>query len=251
MLPDGMGWWEAFLLSGQAWRQYQGWGFALGGPWHLVCLVLCGALIIYLVKKYVHMSVGGTSRRRMLLVMGIMPQVSLGLTQYLTMTQGLYGPVSPPLYLCNFSEIFVLADVVYPNMLCDECSFALGFVGGVCALTFPGWIQCPIWSLPSIASFFEHSLLVAFPMVRIASKEFTPDIRHAWMPMVVGASYLLAIMPYNLRFHSNFGFVPDPMGAEPLEYFYQAIGNPGYTIGVFAFGVVVVLSEYIPFVIKR
>lgn len=62
--------------------------------------------------------------------------------------------------------------------------------------------------------------------------------------MVGGGAHMLAVIPYNLRFDSNFDFVPDPLGTEPLETVFRTCSNPVYTLLVFVAGCALVLGEY-------
>ena len=244
MFPNGMTWWEAFLLTGQPWWNWPGWGFRLFGAQHLLWLALCAILITLLVKRYAKMPKGDPRRRRMLLVVGIFPQCSLALTNFLCASQGLYDSTRLPLYLCNVCELLILIDTLHPNSFCGECAFALSIVCGAVALLFPGWHQCPAWNIMSVTGFAEHSCLVAFPLMRLASGEVKPRWQRIWMPLVTVVAYGCAIIPYNLAFGSNFGFIPDPMGTQPLEGIYQLLGNPLYTLLVFLCACAGIAGEY-------
>ena len=235
-MPDGMSVWEAFWLSGQLWWRYPGSGFALFSPAHLAAVACCAALIAALVRH--------AKRPGLMRAVAVVPLCSLALTNILTAAQGVYDPTRAPLYLCNLCELIVLIDCLHPNALCGECSFALGLLGGVSAILFPGWSQCPIWTLPSVTGFLEHSCLVAYPLMRIRTGALQPAPRRAWMPMVVGGAHMLTVIPYNLRFGSNFDFVPDPLGTEPLETVFRTCSNPVYTLLVFVAGCALVLCEY-------
>ena len=236
-MPDGMSVVEAFFLSGQLWWRYPGSGFALWSPEHLAALALCVVLIAALVAR--------ADRPGLVRAVAVVPLCSLALTNALTAAQGAYDPTRLPLYLCNLCELIVLVDCLHPNALCDECSFALAMLGGVSAILFPGWPQCPIWSLPSVTGFLEHSCLVAYPLMRMRTGALVPRRRRAWMPMAVGGAHMLAVIPYNLRYGSNFDFVPDPMGTEPLASAFRSLGNPGYTLLVFTMGCAIVWVEYL------
>lgn len=235
-MPDEMSFTEAFFLAGQLWWRYPGYGFALFSPAHLVALACCVALVALLVR---HADRPGLAR-----TVAVIPLCSLALTQVLIAAQGVYDPTRVPFYICNLCELLILIDCLHPNALCDQCSFALAMLGGISAILFPGWPQCPIWSLPSVTGFLEHSCLIAYPLMRIRAGALRPQLRRAWMPMLVGGAHMLAVIPYNLRFGSNFDFVPLPHGTEPLEAFYQALGNPAYTLLVFAAGCAIVVGEY-------
>ena len=249
MFPNNMTWWEAFLLTGQPWWQWSGWGFELFGPEHVCWLIICAALMTYIIRSYIRSDKESSKHRRIQLVVGIFPLCSLALTNILCISQGLYEPTRLPLYFCNLCELIVFIEVFHPNIFCEECAFALSIVSGASALIFPAWRQCPAWNIMSITGFLEHSCLVAFPLMKLMAKEIRPDMHRAWMPISLTLAYGLAIMPFNLSYGSNFGFVPDPMGTWPLEDIYQTVGNPVYTILVFICSGALILGEYV--LVKR
>lgn len=226
-----------FLCVDVVWWGRGGRGFDLLGPEHLAVLALCAAAVALAVAAYKRLPEGcgkGSLRRRALLAVSSAELCSLALTNVLTALEGAYTAAKVPLYTCNLCEALDLADAVRPRRWLDASCLAMGVFGGACALVFCGWSGCPIWSVSSVAGFFEHSCIVAFPLMKVAGGDYAPRPSDALAPSLVTMADLAVAVPYNVAFGTNFMFVPDPHGVVPLQGIHDALGNPAYALLVVA-----------------
>jgi hypothetical protein len=234
MLP---GWLSDFLCVDVIWWGRGDCGFSLLGPGHLLALAACALAVVMAASAYRRMPGGcgrGSRRRRALLAVSALALCSLALTNALYAVEGVYSAAKLPLYTCNLCEFLDLADALAPRRWLDEASLCMGVLGGTCGLLFCGWSGCPIWSVSSVTGFLEHACIVAFPLMRVAGGDFSPRARDAWVPAALTLADLAVVMPYNVAFGTNFMFVPDPMGAQPLQAVHDALGNPAYAMLVVA-----------------
>ena len=233
MLPEGLNPLEAFLTTSDLWWQvYPGYGFSFFGPEHLIWLAIIVCAITLLLRMYSHMPATlapKSPRRKTMLWLSLVICICWITVSAMTIQQGVLTVSRLPLYLCNLCELLLIVDTFRLNCFCDECIFAIGLAGGIAALLFPGWSHCPAWSLPSVTGFIEHGCIVCFACMRLLDKDFHPNIRNIWMPIVLTVAYTAAIVPFNIAHGTNFMFVPDPMNAEPLQSIYNAFGAGVYT----------------------
>jgi hypothetical integral membrane protein (TIGR02206 family) len=215
-------------------------GFDMYGPEHAVALVACIFFIWLLTRRYLRLPQGmrwGSERRSQLLAMAVAPLALLASRDLIMVVEGCFSDFYLPLHSCNICEFIDLAYVIWPTAWLGDIVFTLGFLGGVAALLMCGWSYCPIWSYASVGGFVEHSLLVAFALCITLGRDFEPDERRIWRPILFTTVMGLLARVFNSFHGTNFCFVSWPVGGTPLELFYDWFGNPGYlvpyAIGVF------------------
>jgi len=246
-IPKDMSAFEAFFTSGPLWWDHPGCGFELFGPKHLAVLALVACTIVLLAYAYARLTQDAEKsrpRRRALLAVSLTGTTTMACVYAIRIAQAGLAVSNLPLYSCNLCMVLSIADAIHPSRTLDNVLFAMGLTGGVGALLFCGWTQCPIWCLASLSGFVEHGCLVLFCVMRLVGRDFYPDVHRIWAPITVSAAYLAAIIPVNLAHGTSFMFVPDPMETAPLEALYQALGNPGYTVFFCLALLVLYLLEY-------
>lgn len=208
-------------------------GFALFGPEHLAWLAASAALVVIVVRGYLRLpgdTARGGPRRRMMVAVAAVP-VALSASQDLVMVRaGVFGAQWWPLHTCNLCEFLALAYALRPSRPVGEILFALGTVGALLALLFPGWTYCPPLTWPVVCGFVEHALIVAFVLMLAVAGDLRPELRRIWQPIAFVIGYLLVFYPFNKAFDTNFGFVNVPQEGSPLAWFAQAFGIPGYLV---------------------
>lgn len=215
----------------------RGHGFALFGPGHCVMLGICLVCAGLLVRRYTRLPTGlawGRPRRRMLLVLAVIPLALLASRDVVSAALGLLSPVFWPLHICNFCEYLALAFVLACDCpsayLVGELFFAWSATGALSALLVPGWSYCPLWTYASLGGFAEHTLLLVMVWAPVLGGDFVPDRRHLWIPLVVAIVGGALFRPFNAACGTNFFFVTYPLANTPFEWLSDTWGNPGYLV---------------------
>lgn len=206
-------------------------GFDMFGPWHLLWLAVCAAVVALLLHGYRGLPAtdawhGG--RRRLVLAAAVIPNALLLWGDVLKVQTGTFSPNWWPLHLCNIAEYVCLWHAVAPSRVSRELLLCFGLTGGLCAMLFPGWTYCPPYTLPCVSGFMEHALVFAVSLMALDDPRQAPRWRDAWASLTFSAAYLAFFRWFNEAFGTNFGFVTSPAAGSPLEWWERALGNPGY-----------------------
>ena len=97
---------EPLLWGGQ--------GFAMFGPWHLLWLAICAAVIALLVHGYRSLPADNSwhgGRRWLVLAAAIVPNALLLWGDVLKVQTGTFSPNWWPLHLCNIAEYLSLIHI--------------------------------------------------------------------------------------------------------------------------------------------
>ena len=204
--------------------------FSLWGREHLLWLgafcILCAAAIP------LYRRMGSRGRRRTLLTLtGLLLADELAKHLFLLIL-GEEDVDYLPLHLCSVGLFVCLWYAVHPNRYAGELLFAVSLPGAVMALLFPGWSILPPWSFLSIHSFTFHMLLCLIPLLLLSSGEIAPDPRRLWFCALFLAATGGPIWFLDLRWGTNFYFLSYPGTGNPLVWFEERFGNPGYQIGL-------------------
>ena len=119
-----------------------------------------------------------------------------------------------------------------PNPWAGELLFAVSLPGAAMALLFPGWSILPPGSFLTIHSFTFHMLLCLIPMLLLSTGEVRPDPRRLWFCAVFLVGTAIPIWLLDRRWGTNFYFLSYPGVGNPLVWFEEWFGNPGYQIGL-------------------
>jgi len=221
-----------------------GMGFSLFGGCHLAWLGFAALLILISALAY---RAGGEKRRRVMRFYCAAALIALEAAKISTLLiMRSFRPWYLPLHLCSINIFLILAHSIRPSRLAEELLYALCLPGAVIALLFPGWQEMPPANFIHIHSFLCHILLALYPVMLLAGGELRPDIRR--LPKCA-ALLLLAcalIYPLNLALGTNFFFLHYPGSGNPLVWFYERLGSPGYLVGLPVIAAALWALLYIP-----
>ncbi len=136
-----------------------------------------------------------------------------------------------PLHLCSINIFVIAADAIKPRDSLREVLYAVCLPGAFFALAFPGWAYLPLWNALCIHSFTAHILLFLYPFLLMCGG-FRPKFRRflkalPFCLLAVAGAYL-----FNRVFGTNFMFLSYAGEGNPLSWFEQRLGNPGYLVGI-------------------
>lgn len=137
-----------------------------------------------------------------------------------------------PLHLCSVGLFFCLWYAVHPDRWAGELLFAVSLPGAAVALLFPGWSILPPESFLTIHSFTFHMLLCLIPLCLLASGEIRPDARRLWFCALFLAVTAVPIRFLDKKWGTNFYFLNFAGTGNPLSWFEDRLGNPGYLVGL-------------------
>ena len=204
--------------------------FALWGREHLIWLGLFCVSAAVLLPLYRRM--GKIGRRRALLVLTGLLLADEAFKHLLLLALGEEDVDYLPLHLCSIGLFVCLWYAVHPNRYAGELLFAVSLPGAAVALLFPGWSVLPPWSLLSVHSFTFHMFLCLIPLALLASSELKPDPKRLWFCMLFLIVTAVPVWFVDRRFGTNFYFLTYPGVGNPLVWFEERFGNPGYQIGL-------------------
>lgn len=150
-----------------------------------------------------------------------------------------------PLHICGISIFFSLWYAFKPGKLNGAYIYGVSLPGALAALTFPDWMDYPLYHFSSINSFSIHGELVIFALMALISGRLKPDIRQ--VPKMAIIMYILAIPIYFLNkvWGTNFMFINYPSPGSPLVPLYDIFGD-GYVIAAAVLLVVVWYILFLP-----
>jgi len=208
-------------------------GFSTFGSAHVAWLVAVAMLDVLVVRGYCGLPRGtekGSPRRRMMLVVALVPLALLVGDDVLMASWGVFSPQWWPLHTCNMCEYLLLVYALRPNRATGEVVFTLGLLGALLALVFPGWTNCAPYTYPCLCGFAEHGLLVAFVLMLLVGGDLHPRRKDLRISIAFVAAYLAVIYPLNKVLDTNFAFVSTPAYGSPLMAVAAVFGNPGYLV---------------------
>jgi len=208
-------------------------GFPTFGPAHVAWLAAVATMDVLVVRGYRSLPRGtekGSPRRRMMLVIALVPLALLVGDDVLMASWNVFSPQWWPLHTCNVCEYLLLVYALRPNRATGEVIFTLGLLGALLALVFPGWTSCAPYTYPCLCGFAEHGLLVAFVLMLLAGGDLRPRREDLRISLAFVAIYLAVVYPLNNALDTNFAFVSTPADGSPLVAVASVFGNPGYLV---------------------
>lgn len=201
-------------------------GFSLFGPAHLAWLAACAAVVALVERAHAR-------ARRPRLVLLAVSAVMLSLLaseDALMIFSHTFTKAWWPLHFCNFAEYLCLAYSVRPSHACRELLLTLGLMGGMAAMLFPGWLACPPYTWPVACGFMEHALIFAISWCAVREGRGRFRLRDVRVSLAFVAAYVLFFRWFNALVGSNYGFVSGPAYGTPIEWWYDALGDPLYLL---------------------
>ena len=204
--------------------------FRLWSPTHLGWLAASAVFLAVLLSLY--RRAGETNRRRTLLALTALLWADELAKHAFLLYLGEEDVDYLPLHLCSIGLFVCLAYAVRPGPWSGELLYAVSLPGAAIALLFPGWSSLPPQSFLTIHSFTFHLLLAAIPLCLLVSGEVKPSARRLWFCALFLLVTAIPIWFIDRRWGTNFYFLTYPGTGNPLVWFEDRFGNPGYQIGL-------------------
>ncbi len=224
-------------------------GFEFYDGYHLswLCLISLFVIVISIGYKKTKLKDRHTFRK----IYGTVVLLTEVYYQLVLLITGQYNVNYLPFHLCGLAIFLCFYDCFKPNDVIREFLYCLCMPGALMALLFPNWSDCPIFNFSSINSFIVHGLLVAYPVMLINAKEFSPDYKKLPKCGCLLTAIACPMYFFNKIFDTNFLFINTPSEGSPLVALEDWLGNPGYIFGMMFMVMLCWFVLYIPVVIKN
>ena len=227
-------------------------GFSHFGQDHLLWLAGLGAASFLLFFLQGKASPG--RRQRIRKGLGLFFILLHLLTQGTLLLRGVYGLYDLPLHLCALTVYLILLHTflgkrpeLYAAM--GEILFFPCLPGLVSALIFPGWNEFPAFSFYSCSSFLSHGAMALYILLCLMDGSIRPSARRSWIPVLFLGAYTGLVLPFDLAFGPNFGFLKEPVPGTPLQLIADYLGRgEGYRAG---FALLVLVLEVLSYSFLR
>lgn len=149
-----------------------------------------------------------------------------------------------PLQLCGMAVIIEIVYVFFPSTFLGEVICTACLPGAAAALIFPDWSRYPVFNYMSMHGFIMHGLLILFPCMLMAARDFVPRLKNVYMVILffVVAVPLLKIVNHYLD--TNFMFLERPSRGSPFQPVYNNHGYTGYMVVYGIVVLVIILAMY-------
>ena len=153
-----------------------------------------------------------------------------------------------PLHLCIVSGFLFPVLVFTQNKLLWNLSYSVLMPGAVVAIITPentlnfyhayGWMP--------LVYFVWHVLVVAIPVMQVASGKLVPDIKLFPRVILILGGYAVLVYIFNKKMDSNFLYLNNAARGTPLEFFQDWLGNPGYLIPLAVLVILICFLMFLP-----
>jgi len=153
-----------------------------------------------------------------------------------------------PLHLCILSGFLLPVLVFMENKLLWNLTYSILLPGAVVAIITPentlnfyhayGWMP--------MVYYIWHILVIAIPVMQVASGKLRPDIRLFPKVILVLAGYAGLVYIFNKRMDTNFLYLNNAARGTPLEAFQDWLGNPGYLLPLVALVILICFLMFLP-----
>jgi uncharacterized membrane protein YwaF len=158
-----------------------------------------------------------------------------------------------PLHLCIISGFVLPVTVFLKNKLLWNFSYGVLMPGALVAIIMPenilSWYHAFGW-MP-LVFYIWHFLVVAIPIMQVASGELYPDIRKYPQVLLIICTYALGIFILNKQLGTNYLYLNAPARGTVLELFAEWLGNPGYLIPLVLSVFFVSFMMFVPWYFKE
>jgi len=136
---------------------------------------------------------------------------------------GLDLPYGLPLHVCDLNGLIAPLALVTLNRWLRATAYFWTF-----ALTTQAFIQPTLTTGPAGATFWwlwaQHTIILACAVYDLSVLGFRPNWRDLGRVYAVSAIYLAMVIPVNLEFSANFGFLGNPPPPARIPPFVDALG---------------------------
>ena len=157
-----------------------------------------------------------------------------------------------PLHLCIVSAFVLPVTVFIKNKLMWNFSYSVLMPGALMAIITPedtlnfyhsyGWMP--------MVFFVWHILVVAIPIMQLASGELVPDIKEYPKVLAILCGYALFVYILNKQLNTNYLYLNRAARGTLLEVFEDWLGNPGYIIPMALLVFLVCFLMFLPWYFK-
>ncbi|MCL2718623.1 MAG: YwaF family protein [Lachnospiraceae bacterium] len=157
-----------------------------------------------------------------------------------------------PLHLCIISGFVLPVTVFMKNKLMWNLSYSVLMPGALVAIITPentlnfyhayGWMP--------MVFFVWHLLVVAIPVMQVASGELVPDIKEFPKVLMILCGYALFVYIMNKQLNTNYLYLNGAARGTVLEVFQDWLGNPGYIIPMALLVFLVCFMMFVPWYLK-
>ena len=209
-------------------------GFALYDQSHITWLLVlaCAAAAVLIAGRK-----GGKLRENLktgTVLAALTGQLIVGGSRVL---DGTYGLDTLPLHVCAFacygSVLHRFASLKWgPWPRLTQIFFYPMLPGAICALLSPDWTPYDVLSPVSIGAFLVHASIPTYILLSMEEGSIRPDIRKSWVPVIFIVLYAAVMLPFDLHFKMNYGFLQLPVPGSPLMLIADIFGTGrGYLVG--------------------
>lgn len=222
-------------------------GFELYGPYHLSWLIATVVIVAIACKLYRRATTTSRHRAKLILtwslVVGeIIKDIYIAITGKLSVEE-------LPFSLCGLAMFAFIWYSYTNNKAIGEMLYCLFLPGAISAMLFCNWTERPIGSFLSLFSFYYHVVLIVYIAMILYAKEFVPNVRRLWAPIVFLLISAPAIYRFNKIYDTNFMFLNVPSPGSPLIPLERIFGNPGYIFGLVLILLTLWIIMYPPYMI--
>ena len=190
-------------------------GFRLYDSSHILWLVLCTVCAVLPAAAASRLDERGRKKllRFLAVLIGVL-HVVLALCRWLN---GSYDISVLPLQFCGITAYFCVLLEFFPCGFFEGEVFFPGLPGVVLATVFPNWTEYAPFSPISILGFLGHAVIAGYIILRIRAGITRPSRRLALFSALFLGCYMAVMIPFNLHFRVNYGFLCWASPGSPLE----------------------------------
>lgn len=125
-----------------------------------------------------------------------------------------------PLHLCNLNLVLIPIAIATKNKLLMSYFYYVGLIAAFCGVMFfdSYFLGRETYSYIVLVYFIYHSILIAFPILFISLKFFTPSLNYIWKSLLLLLGLATIMLIVNIIFRTT-GICPE------ANYFYT-MGMP-------------------------
>lgn len=130
-----------------------------------------------------------------------------------------------PFHLCSINIFVILYHAYKPSKAVENYLYTVGIPGALMALFFPTWTSLPLFNFMHLHSFTIHIMLILYPIMLLARKDFRPEVNTIPKSLAILAGLGVIALCINLLLGTNFMFLMFAPEGNPLYFFYQLTGS--------------------------
>ncbi len=198
--------------------------------WYHVSWLLITLFIIFILYKF-YSTKNEVHRRKIRIVWACSILLLEVIKNIVLLVQDSFWYGSWPLHLCGLGIFIILAHALVKGHQIDMLLYCLTMPGAFMALITPEWTHVSAFDYLHFHSFLFHSLLFAYPVVMLLTKELLLSIKKIWQPIVFLVVAVPPIYALNEVWGTNFMFTRKAPAGTPLILLEQYLQQHLYIVG--------------------